>query len=189
MMTPSKQSGFTTLRRSESGFTLIELLVVLAIVGMLAALAMTALGSTRAKSRDTKRKGDLLNLQKGLELYFTSNNAYPSTSGVWRAVANKDCPDNTITTTGATGYIPNFAPTYVGVLPTDPRPSSGTCSGYNYRSDGTNFIFGQRHVGSRSCVEDQRKAKSISTKLSSHIQWVNNVTKRLTHFSILGIAD
>lgn len=138
-MTPSKQSGFTTLRRSESGFTLIELLVVLAIVGMLAALAMTALGSTRAKSRDTKRKGDLLNLQKGLELYFTSNNAYPSTSGVWRAVANKDCPDNTITTTGATGYIPNFAPTYVGVLPTDPRPSSGTCSGYNYRSDGTNF--------------------------------------------------
>ncbi len=60
------------------GFTLIELLVVIAIIGMIATIAFTALGTARIKSRDAKRKADISQLMKALELYYSSNNSYPS---------------------------------------------------------------------------------------------------------------
>jgi prepilin-type N-terminal cleavage/methylation domain-containing protein len=138
-----------TNKKTQSGFTLIEILIVVAIVGLLAAVILTALGRTRSKGRDTKRKSELVQLQKALELYYNQNNAYPCTGGtaaaptctapyVWRAVAGS-CPAGGVSTSGTSGYIPDVAPTYLLALPTDPKPSTANCSGYAYRSDGTNY--------------------------------------------------
>jgi prepilin-type N-terminal cleavage/methylation domain-containing protein len=138
---------------SQSGFTLIEIMIVIVIIGFLAVTVLTALNSTRAKARDSQRKQAILNMQKALEDYFTANNSYPCSGTLvgsscnapynWRAVINSNaCPaGGNVSTSGATGYIPNFTPTYVTVLPADPKPAtvSNNCSGYAYKSDGSNY--------------------------------------------------
>jgi len=55
--------------RLDKGFTLIELLIALAIVGILATIGLNSFSSSQKRARDAKRKADLDQLQKGLELY------------------------------------------------------------------------------------------------------------------------
>ncbi|HLL60095.1 MAG TPA: prepilin-type N-terminal cleavage/methylation domain-containing protein [Candidatus Nitrosocosmicus sp.] len=64
---------------SNKGFTLIELLVVIAIIGSLSALLVPNFMGARERARDTQRKSDLKQLQKGLELYKLDQNppTYP----------------------------------------------------------------------------------------------------------------
>ena len=65
------------------GFTLIELLVAIAILGVLAGLITGNFFNSLKKGRDARRKQDLENIQKALELYYEDNKGYPSavTSG------------------------------------------------------------------------------------------------------------
>lgn len=56
--------------RSSKGFTLIELLVVIAIIGLLASIVVVALQGPRQTARDTKRQGDIRNLQTAMELCY-----------------------------------------------------------------------------------------------------------------------
>lgn len=63
------------------GFTLVELLVVIAIIGVLATLLLLQLGTARAKSRDTKRIGDINQFRTAAEQYFDDNGGvYPNVS-------------------------------------------------------------------------------------------------------------
>lgn len=64
--------------KKQGGFTLLELLIVIVIIGILALLIIPNITSAPKKARDTQRKTDLRAVQKGLEEYFTSNNAYPA---------------------------------------------------------------------------------------------------------------
>lgn len=59
-----------------SGFTLIELLVVISIIGFLATASVVVLNSARMKSRDSKRKADLTQIRKALDLYFNDKSTY-----------------------------------------------------------------------------------------------------------------
>lgn len=123
--------------KKAAGFTLIELLVVISIVGFLATASMVAFNSARIKARDTSRKASLKLIQTALDLYYDANSAYPSSGGAWRSA----CPSyGGYPITGATGYIPNLAPTYIGKLPVDPLPCSKG-DGYLYRStsDGKSY--------------------------------------------------
>lgn len=56
----------------KNGFTLIELLVVITIIGVLATLIMANFANIRERSRDVRRKSDLKQIQKALELYKES---------------------------------------------------------------------------------------------------------------------
>ena len=117
------------------GFTLIELLVVISIISLLSSVVLTSVNSARAKARDARRIVDLKELQKALELYYDSNNAYPANNTWWG-----NCPGyGSHDTTGANGWIPNLAPTYIPVLPLDPRGSGGSC--YLYNSNGADYII------------------------------------------------
>jgi type II secretion system protein G len=122
---------------NQRGFTLIELLVVIAIIGILASIVLTSLESARAKTRDTRRLTELKELEKAITLYELDNGAYPSTSNVWWGTCSSY---GSHPTSGSTGWVPNLAPTYISVLPTDPKPV-GNNGCYLYRSNGTDFML------------------------------------------------
>lgn len=132
---------------TNKGFTLIELLVVIAIIGVLASTILASLNTARAKARDTRRRADLKQVQLALELYYDSNEMYPSTcpggytttctvavAGWWGNCSTYGSHP----TSGLNGWVPNLAPTFIPVLPLDPRPNgAGGC--YLYTSNGTGF--------------------------------------------------
>lgn len=57
-----------------------ELLVVIAIIALLTSVALVAFGTARTRSRDAKRLADIASLANGLELYFNTYGAYPTTA-------------------------------------------------------------------------------------------------------------
>ena len=57
-----------TKPRRFSGFTLIELLIVITIIGILATLILASFGAAQAKARDARRKSDLAQLKRAMEI-------------------------------------------------------------------------------------------------------------------------
>lgn len=101
------------LTHRNRGFTLIELLVVIAIIGILSSIVLASLNSARQKSRDARRIGDIKQLQLALEMYYDSNNGYPSSTSA-------------------------LAPDYIPVEPKDPQ----TGASYTYAaSSTTNYVL------------------------------------------------
>lgn len=105
----------------KTGFTLIELLVVIAILGVLAGLITGNFFSSLKKGRDTRRKQDIENIQKGLELYYEDNKRYP-----------------TAVTSGSTLCHPSGCTTrtYIQKVPTDPNNFT-----YYYLTDATGSYY------------------------------------------------
>ncbi|MDO9028377.1 MAG: prepilin-type N-terminal cleavage/methylation domain-containing protein [Candidatus Roizmanbacteria bacterium] len=109
----------------KSGFTLIELLVVIMILGILAALISGNFFTSLKKGRDAKRKADLEQTQRALEMYYEDKKAYPVTAGL--TFGSKFCENNPC---GASDKV------YMQKIPNDP------ISGKNYQylsADGTNY--------------------------------------------------
>lgn len=63
---------------SQKGFTLLELLTVIAIMGLLAAVIITALGRPRMSAQDKARLTTVFQLQNALETYYANYYRYPS---------------------------------------------------------------------------------------------------------------
>lgn len=62
----------------ETGFTLIELIIIMIIISVLAALISGNFLNSLQKGRDARRKNDLAQVQRALELYYEDNKTYPS---------------------------------------------------------------------------------------------------------------
>lgn len=137
-------------KKSARGFTLTELLVVMFIIGILSSIIIVGLSNSKAKSRDATRKSDLKRLQLALQMYYTDNGRYPIVSG-WYGYQTTGC-GTAAGLTGSGGYIPNLAPTYIPVLPVDPKRQFGGCSGYLYNSggDGVNYKLLSHNNGPES---------------------------------------
>lgn len=65
----------------KTGFTLIELLIVIVIIGILATVGLGSFSSSQMKSRDAKRKADLQQISRALELYYNDYGQYPAPAG------------------------------------------------------------------------------------------------------------
>ena len=63
---------------NRKAFTLIELLIVIIILGVLAALITGNFFTSLKKGRDAKRKADLEQVQRALEMYYEDKRTYPT---------------------------------------------------------------------------------------------------------------
>jgi len=127
-----KRGGEWDMKMNKKGFTLIELLVVIAIIGLLATLAVVALGSAREKARDSRRISDVKQVQTALEFYYTDNDAYPTAvSAVTLGAGDYAC----LNTDGFAAS--GCSDPYMGQVPTDPGTDD-----YEYTSaDGTGYTI------------------------------------------------
>lgn len=105
-----RQEGFTQAPADGAGFTLIEIMVVVAIIALLSSVALIAAMSGQAKARDARRLADMTQINTGLNLYFSSNNGYPSTTG------------------SPLGLVPQFTAS----MPNAPMPPDGSCGQVNF---------------------------------------------------------
>ena len=128
---------FPKKRSLTSGFTLIELLVVIAIIGVLASVVLASLNTARVKARNTRRIADMNQVRLALELFYDTNGNYPI-STTWKGTT----PNCYTSGADPNPSIPGLAPTYISILPQDPKPILPSFY-YLYTSDATgqNYKF------------------------------------------------
>lgn len=105
---------------SARGFSLVELLVVTSIIIALAGIAMVVYTSAQQKSRDARRKDDLLSITRALEIYYQKNGRYPCNSNIQYSataaafwITDTDC-----------GTRIDFNNQYISALPKDPKDNT-----------------------------------------------------------------
>jgi prepilin-type N-terminal cleavage/methylation domain-containing protein len=77
------------MKINRSGFTIVELLVVIITIGILATITVVSYNGVQARSRDTRRRTDVANIIKAMELYYSDNNSYPApTTNTGSAINN-----------------------------------------------------------------------------------------------------
>ncbi len=119
---------FKSIIKKEGGFTLLELLIVIVIIGILALLIIPNITSAPKKARDVQRKTDMRAIQKALEEYFVSNNAYPA----------------------ATSDLTAGTPPIMGTVPSDPKNSGVFVYTYTPTPSGGPYTAYTLH----SCLEN-----------------------------------
>ncbi len=129
--------------RNSRAFTLIELLVVIAIIGMLSAVVLASLNSARASARDAKRKADLQQVAKALDLYYLATGAYPGEYACDSSLGvNLTACPATGTDWDPTSYIHvALVPTYIADLPVDPLNNTSYYYVYEPQVSGSDYCL------------------------------------------------
>jgi len=83
-------------QKQEGGFTLVELLVVIVILGILAAVAVFAVGGITDKGKESACKADVSSVATASEAYYAQNSAYaPSIAALVTAKFLHNAPSST----------------------------------------------------------------------------------------------
>lgn len=128
---------------NKKAFTLIELLVIIVILGSLAALISGNFINSLKKGRDTKRKADLEQMQKALEMHYEDHRAYPMALTAGMSFVDAD-----------TGQV------YMQKVPDDPLGNQDY--GYEVEADG-------RYYRLYACLENAQQILPYTSPLSKTI--------------------
>lgn len=115
--------------KNTKGFTLIELLVVTAIIGILASIAIALLNPATlfGQARDTRRKADLKEYAKALQLYYNDNKQFPDSGTTTPTLT---WVVDIKTWFGVGGLGPDLVPSYMKSAPPDPTNTGNYKYGY-----------------------------------------------------------
>lgn len=72
-----KKNIFQSPQKNRKGFTLLELLVVVMILGILVVIGLRSFMTSQVKARDSKRKSEIEQLTRALELFRNDQGYYP----------------------------------------------------------------------------------------------------------------
>ncbi len=144
-----KKSGFTLISEAFKGFTLIELLVVMAILGILSTVGLNSFRLSQMKARDAKRKSDLGQVQRALEMYYSDHGNYPAAGAagtIHIGVSDLAWGDGEMTDAEAPETV------YLKELPKDPSGNLEYC--YFYQSSPISYKLYARLENSQdqSCL-------------------------------------
>ena len=144
--------------RSRSGFTLVELLVVISIITILATIGLATYGAAQKQARISKRIKDLAAIQTALELYHSTNKAYPCSGTCASPVARSECG---VTGVPSDQVVPGLIPKYMVVFPSDPSmDTANNKSCYKYMSDGIDYKVQDFDVAEMS-VSDYKSQQNL----------------------------
>jgi prepilin-type N-terminal cleavage/methylation domain-containing protein len=77
---------------SKKGFTLIELLVVMSVIGLLSSVVLAALGSAKARGRDSSIRTNLISMRNQMEVDTTRSGEYGANTNYANAAGtNASC--------------------------------------------------------------------------------------------------
>jgi len=133
---------FKLFNKTGAGFTIVELIVVIAIIAVLSTIVIISVDVYSKRSRDAKRKADVVQLQKALEMYYAVNGKYPYAA--WQ------CSNNSGWATLQTALAP-----YIKALPTDPKQSatgSAVDGAYTYCYFAANYCCGSESGCDVACT-------------------------------------
>lgn len=123
------------MKKTINGFTIVELLIVIVVIAILASISVVAYTGIQGRARDSKRRNDISQIARALELYKADNGGYPTCWG------NKYQPGDS----GDGGVVssclqPSLVPKYMASLPVDPVNVAPRVYYYavGYRKSGVN---------------------------------------------------
>ncbi len=102
----------------KKGFTLIELLVVLTIIGIIASVVVYNVSTASIKGRDSRRKQNIDQIAKAINIYFNQNGYLPENQTGW-------CTYISNPTNGwGSAFQADLAP-FMKDVPSDPTKAGG----------------------------------------------------------------
>src|SRR5258708_39101296 len=163
-------------KKNHFGLTLIELLVVISVLATLTAGIILIINPTTQinKTRDAKRKNDLLQIQQALESYYNDYQKYPCWSTGCNTSPSVDAAYN-LSGQLSDPNIPLPSPAgtqYLSIFPSDPNTSSSynpPCPNSQYLSyinDQPHLLFANLSI---STDAQATASKPISTTFSPGI--------------------
>lgn len=86
-----QQNHFKKMKSRLKGFTLIELLVVISIIGILAGVSLVSMQQLKINARDTARKRDIVQIEKGLVQYWEITGEFPEELRFDSSIGSSNC--------------------------------------------------------------------------------------------------
>lgn len=142
-----------SMNKAQKGFTLIEMLIVIAVITILAGVVFNGIQGVRETTRDTRRIGDLTNVQSILEMYMNQCNHYP---GVADSVTNCNHPNITTWSDLVTALS-----TVSSKIPSDPVPSKTYYYGVD-AADGLQYVVGAALERENAALKDDVDTPSFT---------------------------
>ncbi len=130
-------------KKQKQGFTLIELLVVISIIGLLSMISVVALGSARAKARDSRRLTDIKAIGTAIDLYILDYDHSPylgaNDCNAFTSIGGDTCTAIDWDADGKWSILETELAEYLSQLPVDPcgmecPGSESTYFAYQYNS-------------------------------------------------------